>query len=286
MAKQISFVKSYFVALWIQTLIYGSYIVLFFGCMCVLFFRRAVATPKIISTFIPALFLLSTAHVIINLFKGVKAFTVVDNPNIIFADFEAPIDLAKEAVYTTTAVLADTLLIYRCYIVWGHKRNIVVPVLLLLLRTGVRCMSVNQYTALENRDGASAQYADDLKKWFMVLYSAMLVNNILTTTLIDEIWWCSRQSVPELGWKYQAEYNWIVVVDIESGAIYSFSLLFYLILYTIELQAQVCLFQSPMGVFPHKRLQKLIFDSLCQIASIMPTLIIVRIGLGMGRTIL
>lgn len=47
-------------------------------------------------------------------------------------------------------------------------------------------MSVNQYTALENRDGASAQYADDLKKWFMVLYSAMLVNNILTTTLIDE----------------------------------------------------------------------------------------------------
>ncbi|TFK96167.1 hypothetical protein BDV98DRAFT_597846 [Pterulicium gracile] len=265
MAKHISFVKSYFVALWIQTLIYGSYVVLFFGCMYILLFRRPVSCPKITPSFVLALFMLSTAHVIINLFKGVKAFTVVVDPNIIFADFSAPIDLAKESVYITAAALADTLLIFRCYMVWGHNwRVAIVPVMLLLLSTGAGYTSVYQFSTLEDRDGA--QYAENLKKWFMVLYSVMLANNILSTTLIaSRIWWRSRQSGSALGWRHQAKYNWIIAIVIESGAIYSFSLLIYLVLYTIESQAQ-----------------KLILDSLCQIASIMPTLIIVRIGLGMG----
>lgn len=265
MAKHISFVRSYFVALWIQTLIYGSYAVLFFGCMYILLFRRPTACPKIIPFFVLALFLLSTAHVIINLFKGVRAFTFVADPNDIFEDFSAPIDLAKESVYVTTAALADTLLIYRCYMVWGHNYKVVIlPVLLLLLSTGAGYTSVYQFSTLEDGDGA--QFDDNLKRWFTVLYSAMLANNVLTTTLIaSRIWWRSRQSGSELGWRHQAKYNWIIAVVIESGAIYSFSLLIYLVLYTIESQAQ-----------------KLILDSLCQIASIMPTLIIVRIGLGMG----
>lgn len=269
MGEALTFVSSHFIALWTETLLYGSYTALYAICMHVLLDRRrhrfAENTPMI--TMASGLFLLGTAHVIVNFARGIQAFTVVENtPREVYSAFGTPISVAKQSIYTSTVILSDSLLIFRCYTVWGQNwKVILVPVVLLVLGGTTGFVTVYQFTVVEpgNEDGV---YTGSLKSWATAAYGFSLAANVLVTSLIAwRIWRHTRRVRAIVEGVEKARYDRALAMVIESGAIYSLSLTIMLIMYTLNTHGQ-----------------RIVYDALSQIAGIMPTLIIVRIGLGVN----
>ncbi|KAF8880557.1 hypothetical protein BD779DRAFT_1446204, partial [Infundibulicybe gibba] len=159
----------------------------------------------------------------------------------------------KFMLYVTNNVLADTLVIYRCYVVWGHNRRIIIfPCILLLAAT------ICGYLF----EGATSP---SLKRTFPIyLLMTFTLNTLITILTAGRIWWISRKAHQILGSDLVKRYNSAIAIIVESGAIYST----YIILDVI-ISGQVS--------------TNLVLDAgLIQMVGIVPTLIIVQVGLGRG----
>jgi len=78
------------------------------------------------------------------------------------------------------------------------------------------------------------------------------------------IWWLAKQA-RVLGKRHVVKYRQAAAIIIESGAIYSACIMTLLILYCQNTNAQY-----------------IVYDSLSQVMGIVPTMIIVRVGLGIS----
>ncbi|KAJ7271821.1 hypothetical protein C8J57DRAFT_1468041 [Mycena rebaudengoi] len=161
-----------------------------------------------------------------------------------------PSDSIQNATYIIYAInnsIADGLLIYRCYVVWNHDwRVIVVPVMLLIAST-VCGLDVFLY--------ATPQFA------------VTLATNFLVTGLIaGRIWWISHYSRAYLEEAAQRRYASAIVLIVESGMLYSATILAFLIVTSFPNLAST--------------LEEPVLQIVTQVMGIAPTLIIVRVGLG------
>ncbi|KAJ7199069.1 hypothetical protein C8J57DRAFT_1737146 [Mycena rebaudengoi] len=143
--------------------------------------------------------------------------------------------------------IADGLLIYRCYVVWNHDwRIIVLPVMLLIASTAC---------GLDVFLDATPQFA------------VILATNFLATGLTaGRIWWISHHSRAYLEEAAQRRYASAIVLIVESGMLYSATILAFLI---------VISFPSLSST-----LEEPVLQIVTQVMGIAPTLIIVRVGLG------
>ncbi|KAJ7155619.1 hypothetical protein C8R46DRAFT_1356096 [Mycena filopes] len=227
--------------LWVGTFFYGIYFVLFCICMYILLRRPwNLGTGVLLCTAI-ALFGLSTAQVVINLVLG-----AVDLREITI-DFR-PLQTTTIVLYGINNFIADGLVIYRCYCIWNNSaRVVVVPVILLIITTVFGVIP-----ALPSNP----------------LFIFSLATNILVTALtVGRIWWIARKGRAYLQADAQRRYSSSAAILIESGALYSATVLAYLIMTTIP-SARILL--------------QLVFQMLTQIMGIAPTLIIVRVGMGIS----
>ncbi|EEB94640.1 hypothetical protein MPER_06512, partial [Moniliophthora perniciosa FA553] len=116
-----------------------------------------------------------------------------------------------------------------------------------------RVASGGSIFAKEVADGATALFA-----------LSMGTNVIVTSLIAGRIWYIGHHATKNLGRQHGVKYSRAVVVIVESGALYSVSLLILLILFAMGNDAQIIL-----------------FGCASQIVGIAPTLIIVRVGLGL-----
>ncbi|KAJ7155622.1 hypothetical protein C8R46DRAFT_1295384 [Mycena filopes] len=188
-----------------------------------------------------ALFGFSTAQVVIDLILG-----AVDLREIAI-DFR-PLQEATVILYGVNNFIADGLVIYRCYCVWNNSaRVVIVPVILLIVTTVFGC-------------------SPDLPSNPLFIFS--LVTNVLVTALTaGRILWIARKGRQYLQDDAQRRYSSSVCILIESGVLYSATVLAYLIIAAIP-RARIVL--------------PLVFQMLTQIMGIAPTLIIVQVGMGMS----
>jgi len=164
----------------------------------------------------------------------------------------------------TSHIVADSLVIYRCYVVWGFSIKIIILPLILLIATSV-CAYIAVFNFSQIHPGQNV-FAINIAEWGTALFSLSLATNIIVTFLIaGRIWWISRKACKLLGKEIRRKYNHTVAIVLESGAIYSVSLMTLLILYCSKTNAQY-----------------IVYDALAQIMGIVPTLIIVRVGLGLS----
>ncbi|TBU38076.1 hypothetical protein BD309DRAFT_972652 [Dichomitus squalens] len=259
--------RASFVSLWVETLFYGAYTILFAICIYILFYKKGKNVPlnkPMIATTI-ALFTMSTIHIILDCVRGLQAFF---NPSMspleYYAQIWDPLSIFKQALYATNNIVADGLVVYRCYIVWGHRLSIVVPSIIMLIATSV-CGYLAVYNFSQVHPGDNV-FASNIAEWGTALFSLSLATNLIVTTLIaSRIWWIGRQASSTLGRRHAVKYTNAMAIIIESGAIYSASLMTLLILYCQQTNAQY-----------------IVYDALAQIMGIVPTLIVVRVGLGVS----
>ncbi|KZT19103.1 hypothetical protein NEOLEDRAFT_1142532 [Neolentinus lepideus HHB14362 ss-1] len=190
-------------------------------------------------------------------------------------------------IVATNTVIADGLLIWRCFVVWERKLRVAVLPSILLLAGAACGYALTYFTAqaylirlhLPLSATTPPEGWVEAGKWSMymrtVFFSTSLATNVLVTILIaGRILWLNRGLGDILGQKHAKTYSRIALILIESGAINSACLLLGLIMdgpfNTHIIQgASGSEFQvSTFVVFPST------------IANIFPTLLVLLVALG------
>ncbi|PPR05784.1 hypothetical protein CVT26_010158 [Gymnopilus dilepis] len=230
----------YSAAVLFEVFLYGIYSTLFAICIRVLL-RNKRTTQKILLACALMMFALATVDVVLEIsflyWFIVKKETIPDD-NVHF----------KYLIYITSNLIADSLVIYRCYALWSHsKRVILLPLFLLLCGTATGY----GFIALSRED---YRYRSML---IAFLFTTVALNMLVTVLMAGRIYYIARKARSILGPGLSSKYTTMIAIIVESGVIYSV----YFILDVVA--------------------QNLILDAgLAQIVGIVPTLIIVQIGLG------
>ncbi|KAJ6564572.1 hypothetical protein B0H19DRAFT_80533 [Mycena capillaripes] len=229
--------------LWVGTFFYGIYSVLFCICMYILLHRPSSRGNTVLLVTTIALFTFSTVLIVLIL---VMETAEIEDPASIPSD---SILNATYIIYAINNTIADGLLIYRCYVVWNHDwRVIVFPVILLIASTAC---------GFDVFMDATPQFA------------VILATNFLATGLTaGRIWWISHYCREYLGTATQRRYTFAIVVAVESGLLYSATILAFLIV--ISFPSLLYTLEEPL------------IQIVTQVMGIAPTLIIVRVGLGVA----
>ncbi|KAF9450829.1 hypothetical protein P691DRAFT_809353 [Macrolepiota fuliginosa MF-IS2] len=156
----------------------------------------------------------------------------------------------KMMLYLTSNLIADVFLIFRCYMVWGRrKRVITVPTILLLVSTVFGFVF----------QGLAPSQARDYGIIFLWLTFAL--NTSVASLIAFQIWWMSRElSRVPTGPVHTNKCCYIIAIVMESGALYPIYVLISVVVKSLVLR-----------------------NSLAQVVGIVPTMVIIQIGLG-GHT--
>ncbi|THU89568.1 hypothetical protein K435DRAFT_969017 [Dendrothele bispora CBS 962.96] len=162
---------------------------------------------------------------------------------------EMPTNLAMIGVYMLANVCADLIMLQRCYVIWGANIYIIVIPFIGLCINFAFGVSVLAY-----------------KSTYLVVFFIMtLVENIILTSLTaGKIFWINHEAGIILGSAVQTRYRMIAAMIMESSILYSTAI----IAGVVSIYARNVL-ASEIAV-----------NSQTQLVGIAPTLLVVRVGLG------
>ncbi|KAH9921923.1 hypothetical protein B0H21DRAFT_701608, partial [Amylocystis lapponica] len=173
-----------------------------------------------------------------------------------------------DILLSLTDFFGDTVLIYRCWLVWRRNYGIIVLPSLTAL-AGFACIMALAHLLLTTDPNAPVAPAA-IVPLGIAGYALPLATNALVTLLISGRIWALAHAGPDVDtpgmpMHARALAHRVIGVFVESGALYLAVQLVYLVLFTLEHPAQVI-----AGV------------GAAQIYGIAPTLIIIRVALGLG----
>ncbi|KAG2029868.1 hypothetical protein BDR03DRAFT_975468 [Suillus americanus] len=219
--------RMFIVAAWLESVLYGVSCVLFGVCMYALFSRHK---PLYWINALSCIFHISiaTAHNIISLFYSLQAFT---NPAIISIPDGSIIYLLSNTALTKTmgglfllnSLALNLLLIWRLYVVWDHKWNL--GVIMLILGVGWIATGIaNWIMVTTNRTYTNAALALGQASCALDLVLTISV----TSGIAYRLWRVGRDvSALTVHHSYKAA----IYTVIESGAIYTSSIVVLCALY-------------------------------------------------------
>ncbi|KAJ7874418.1 hypothetical protein B0H13DRAFT_2279919 [Mycena leptocephala] len=170
--------------------------------------------------------------------------------------------LAQRALFTLNALVADLLFVWRCYVIWGKRKDIVVlPGALVAATTGV---SVGYFVTLRESGSFDTTSAVDPRVPFVI---GIFTNLLLMALTAGRIWWIRQQARRICGREniFDRRYGMALTLILESGALYCL------------VAVLVAIFQSPNSPMVARALLDAIAS---QGVNIFPTLMVVRVGLG------
>ncbi|KAF7357987.1 Zn(2)-C6 fungal-type domain-containing protein [Mycena venus] len=220
--------------LWVSTFLYGIYLVLFCRCMYI-FYRGKQQITLLVTAII--MFVLSTTSVIIFLLQGASAYGTLR------LDLEQ-LQTAGAIVYVTNNIIADGLLIYRCYVIWNTVYIVVAP-LILLIATMI------------------LGYSIQLKLFFIL---SLTMNLFVPALVAGRLWWVVRRIRGPNGAATRRKGRNAIIIILESGLIYSI---------VVSIHMAFFHYSNPMD--------EVVYAALGQVVGMVPTLIIVRVGLGVSE---
>ncbi|KAJ3575781.1 hypothetical protein NP233_g864 [Leucocoprinus birnbaumii] len=153
-------------------------------------------------------------------------------------------------------MIADAMLIYRCWAIWSRSRRIIAGPCALLLANSI-------YGAIY-MPGPISDARESKEHIF--LWLTLSLNVSVTALIASRIWWMANKVRTLLGNDFARRHYSFIAMTIETGAIYSLYILIY---------ETLCENPTQLGY------QWFILDvGLSQVAIIAPMLIIVQAGLG------
>ncbi|EPT04835.1 hypothetical protein FOMPIDRAFT_1094714, partial [Fomitopsis schrenkii] len=246
-----------------QSIRQGAYSVLFILTLWVLLTRRRKHNPwRDHMLWISILmFVVATIHIGVNYTRIIQAFIVHRNepggPAAFFNELSNFTQIFGSTLYIAQTVIGDSVVLLRCYLVWGSVWVIVVPFVLLL---GSTASGIGILYSFARVVPQADIFVTELQNWITAFFSLTLATNIICTSLVAfRIWWLNRSIMAFLNHSYYP----IMFLVLESGAVYSATLTALLILYKTG-----------------SWFQYVLLDAISPIVGLVFSMIIIRIGLG------
>jgi len=259
--------RAYLTAIWLETLLYGMNVVLFGSYLFISCHIRKRSVGKTIMTTAIFMFLFSTTHVSLGFQRLIEGFIVLRNqpggPGAFFSDVSIPANVAKVCIHTINSILGDSIVVWRCYHVWGQ--NLWICALPILMILGSATSGFAQTFFFATAKHTHTAFAATLEHWNGAVFSLSLATNVVVTSLIAaRIWYLEQQLKALPNANTSLGYRKILAVVIESGAIYSSALVIEITLYFLNTNAFY-----------------IVYDPIAQLTGIVPTMIIVITSLGL-----
>ncbi|THU95107.1 hypothetical protein K435DRAFT_859892 [Dendrothele bispora CBS 962.96] len=219
------------------TLLYGVYLVLFVTSMYIMTHKKG-AISRLQFTAIVALFVLATLGLILSCIYTnalIRMYVLEVPPHSEDFVLEETSNTILFGLYVLANIIADTILIHRCYKVWGAKGKIIVfPVFISIINNGLAL--VDFITDLVQMAHAlkSINTVDDTMAKLMTFrkytYKSFLAVNFFTNLFIPimiagRIWWIGHQVSKLLPSRKFNLTKHIAAVCLESGVMYPLALL-------------------------------------------------------------
>ncbi|KAF8584407.1 hypothetical protein K439DRAFT_1567113, partial [Ramaria rubella] len=217
--------------------------------------------------FISFIFVLGTIYVGANTKAGQLQF--IDNRNYpggpnnyTMSVYGLPVRTLGNAACMTADWLGDTLLIYRCLIIFNFQYWVIFFLSVMLLGSIASGIMVLVETRVPFGNLWTTRSVDSALAFFVI----NLMLNVVLTSLISLRILLQRRNIQKyMGATHGRQYTSIMAMLIESSALYStFSLLFIVTYVTSS------------------NIQNLVLPMLAEVQIISPLLIVIRVGLGRG----
>ncbi|KAF4615834.1 hypothetical protein D9613_012372 [Agrocybe pediades] len=237
--------------------------------ICTYYVVKAKKISWPVQIYITLLFILSSANTAINIHNTQLAWIDERNypggPGLFIGTANVLIvkgDAAGDAAANIITFMVDSLLIYRCYIIWNSNWMVVVIPIMALIASTV--MSVLRTIAASRP--ASSLFAQNAVRFGLPYWALSLSLNMLVTLLIVTRLWLARRQVAMFAEPEQLTiYTGVAAMVIESALPYAVVSLILVILYGKGNTAELLF----IPLLPH-------------IQSIAPQLIIIRVRRGLG----
>ncbi|KAJ3012593.1 hypothetical protein NUW54_g1661 [Trametes sanguinea] len=272
----------------------GAYTVVFVLTIWVLLYKRNAAKAPMTDPMLwisVIMFVMATMHIGINYARIIKAFVTFRDapggPAAFFNQLSEFTQVFGSTVYVMQTIIGDTVVLYRCYMVWTDVRVVLLPFFLLFGSTERRrtlaASGIGILYSFERVVPEAEIFVDELQSWIVSFFSLTLATNIICTGLVALRIWRLNRAIMKFA---RRSYGPVLFLVLESGAVYSFTLTALLILYKTGSWFQYVLLDSVSNLHAAPLTQNLTPDTLYYGIQISPivglvfSMIIIRIGLG------
>ncbi|KAJ7060139.1 hypothetical protein C8F01DRAFT_208755 [Mycena amicta] len=264
--SSVDIATSTLIALFVESVLYGLFILLFALSMSVLFSKRkrsAGGTKPLIFASI-TMFILATIHIGIDLRRAMDSFLF----HINIAPVSTVGYLLKSTAYAMQTIVGDSFMLYRVYLVWNGDKRVVLPLAVCLMGGVAAGIGALQSFAATKHANGDPIFLTNLHNWIVSFFSLTLFTNLTCTLLIAGRIWLINRSTAANAHVFGRGLGPAIMIIVESGAIYSFALIILLALYVQESYAQYIL-----------------LDAETQIVGVVFSMIIVRVGMGLATDV-
>ncbi|EEB90623.1 hypothetical protein MPER_11144 [Moniliophthora perniciosa FA553] len=227
-----------FVSVGLTLLLLGFYVLLFGMVVYFLFTRQNMVNRKLHLGWVITLFVLSVSSALLHagtiLREAALGFHAASTKDAgplkeweyipLKASHLVP-DVFSRMFYVLANCIADGILLYRCFIVWESRRHVIIVPLLVICAT-------NAFGLAEDLAYWVAVGMGQHKLFSQTVYLstgyeiANAVNTLLLTVMITgRIWWMTQDTGKFMGQEIELTHRRIILVLIESGFLYSASLI-------------------------------------------------------------
>lgn len=253
MASNISLDAASLLALVLEGVAYGFSILMFIGTIWALTYKQRmqdVSRPTIVVAIL--LLILSTVHIVVNIVRvedGLVKYrnTFPGGPVVFFADLSQCTYTIKNVLYILQTLVADGVVIYRCYVVWRSLLVIVLPGMLWcsVAATGVfATYSFSQVTIdseqFYNERGQPAY-------WVTAFFASSIATNLLSSALLAYRIWRIEREVSTVCTKKNTTMPTVRVL-VDSAVLYSVALLTALISYACSNNGDILMVDMLMPI--------------------------------------
>ncbi|KAF5376386.1 hypothetical protein D9757_008656 [Collybiopsis confluens] len=200
---------------------YGAYAVLFGLAIWVLPRKFDVAAVKMF--FFPsiiALFFFASLNIAFDLIAEMHyllapSLLVNEKPWMVAATA-----FIIEVTFFLSDILGDTILIYRVYAVWGFRKKILFPILLIMF--GVKVFELIVVASVVREYTVPSKPSTKILTWNMIRkfteifgFVNAFANLLMTLLIAGRVWWISKTCATRCRWHYRT-----IAIITESGIIY------------------------------------------------------------------
>lgn len=218
----------------LEGILYGFSLLMFMGTMWSLTYKQHVQDiNRPIAVVAILLLLLSTAHIVINIIRvedGLVRYrdTYPGGPVAFFADVSQETYVIKHSLYVLQTLLADGVVIYRCYVVCQSFRVIILPS---VLWCSVAVTGVNAVYSVSQSESTTGIFGKDTETWVMAFFASTIATNVLSSGLLAYRIWTIERNVVTICASTKDSLMPIVRVLVDAAVLYSVALFIALICY-------------------------------------------------------
>ncbi|KAJ7630278.1 hypothetical protein FB45DRAFT_531807 [Roridomyces roridus] len=217
-----------------ELLFYGFYLHVFISAIHNLLYRCSAAGKSILILASCAMFLVGTVQLALQLVSVGVYIRILQQQMGAGADGYNTLIVLSHIILAFNTLVADSLFTYRCYILWGRRKAVILLPVLLMLSTLALGVAIQFLPAL---------YTIRITQ---IEFVVVAVTNVLLTVLAaSRIWWIRRKGGPESILRQRC--NSAFAFILESGVLYCIWSILLVCTISIKPEADSIVFAVVLG---------------------------------------